>query len=791
MSPLLLPLTAVCLAVGAVLGTMTGGAPVPLLALAGGLVSVGLLCGRRPLLCAVALCAGAVATGTALAAVAVRRPLPDCHVARRAGGRQAVRLHAEVVDPPVATAHGQRATLRARALLGRPGDDPVPLCGAVDLRLTSPSAPALFAGEQVVVRSRLRPAVGSRNPGTAGSRLRLLSGRIGAVVYADAEEVAVIGPGAPSLLGRVRRRIRQAMERAGVKGDPRAILGALVLGEREAVGQQLRRTFARAGVSHLLAVSGLHLTLLAGGVLLVLRRLLLRVPWLARRTDVRRVAAPLAVLAAVAYTVLTGAAPSTVRACVMSCACFLGLCCARRPDLTRPLGLAAVLLIAADPLNLLRPGFQLSFAAVIGIGLAASRRPHGSGLLAGVRSLALATLAATLITAPVVAHHFHEVSWVGLLTNLVAIPATTFVLLPLALIGAVLGLIHPIAGKPLLVAAGWAADGLHRLCAVAGGHDAAILGWSPSWLTTVACCLAVLAVLLRTRRRAWLALAALVFVVSAGQAAMRRLSPALEVTFLDVGQGDSTFVRFPDGRTLLVDAGGSHTGSWDPGTSRVVPFLRSAGVRRLDLVVASHPHPDHVAGLVGVLEAVEVSQLWVCWPGDENPWHRALLQQARRRRVPVARPRALRWGEATITPLWPASSADGSCGDPGHTGNDNSVVLRIAHGRAVMLLAGDVEQPAEEELLARHPRALLAAQLLKVPHHGSNSSSSAAFLEAVRPRLAVIPCGVGNRFGFPHRRVLERYRAVGATVARIDQLGAVGVRLQADGTLSWRPLCRW
>ena len=285
--------------------------------------------------------------------------------------------------------------------------------------------------------------------------------------------------------------------------------------------------------------------------------------------------------------------------------------------------------------------------------------------------------------------------------------------------------------------------------------------------------------------------------VAGGHQIWRRISPRMELTFLDVGQGDSTFVRFPDGGTMLVDAGGSHLGGWDVGAARVVPFLQGQGHRRLDLVVASHPHPDHVAGLVAVLEQVEVGELWVCWHDEPNSWLQRLLAVARRRGVPVRVPRLLRRGDVTVRPLWPPRARDGTagatdrCADPAHEANDNSIVLRLEYGRAAAVLAGDIEELAERALLQE--RGILAgarSQVLKVPHHGSSTSSTTGFVAAVAPRLVVISCGAGNSFGFPHPTVLRRYRRMGADVARTDVLGAVSVELWSDGEMHWAAVQR-
>jgi len=290
---------------------------------------------------------------------------------------------------------------------------------------------------------------------------------------------------------------------------------------------------------------------------------------------------------------------------------------------------------------------------------------------------------------------------------------------------------------------------------------------------------------------------------------IRRVTPTLEAIFLDVGQGDSALLRFPGGGAMLVDAGGvlpvgpraGARTSHDPGTTRVVPFLRAAGIRRLEVVVATHPHPDHVGGLAAVLATFPVDELWVCWD-DPEPALAPLLEVALRRGVKVSRPRLVRRPDGVVVePLWPhgegeprggegvgegangrSSAQAGRCTDPGDSANDSSVVLRVAYGAASVLLAGDIEEDAERRLAARGGERL-RSQVLKVPHHGSATSSSEVLLRTVAPRLAVISCGVQNSFGFPAPAVLARYREHGIEVARVDQLGAISVRLDRNGGL--------
>jgi competence protein ComEC len=793
---LLLPLCATVFAVGVVLGVVCELPAGPCLAAGAAAGGLALLVLRRTLAWLALVLAAALLAGATLAATTVRRPARSCDVSRHTSRGQ-VRLLATVADVPVYGIDGQRQRLEAEALLE--GEEGAPLCGGVELHQPLQAAP-LWVGERVIVRGRLRLAAGARNPGVASARLRFLSEEIGALIHAEEGAVIAVGPRRPSMVERLRGRIRGVLAQTIVSVDRRSIVASLVLGEEQSISPELRQTYARAGLSHLLAVSGLNLSLVAFGLLVGLRWLAVRVSFIAERIDPSRVAAPLAATVAIFYTLLTGAAPSAVRACFMACACYAGLMTGRAPDVVRPLAAASLALLGWDPLSLFRPSFQLSFAAVIGIALVADRlrgpRPTTWTGRCGRAAwgLLLTTLAATLLTAPVVAHHFHQVSVAGLLTNMIAVPLTSLLVLPLSLIGAALGALFTPLGQPLLWTAGWLAGGLNELCRFVAAWELASLQLSIGWVGALGLSGLAVAALTRGRARVAALVVAAAFCAWTGVGSLaQRSRPALEVTFLDVGQGDSSLLQLPDGGAVLVDAGGasfsrpsSAARSYDPGAAQVVPLLQARGVRQLELVVASHPHPDHVGGLAAVLDAVPVRELWLCWHDEEDVQVERLRRAAERHRVPIVAPRLVQRGGVRIEPLWPEGHA-GRCADPADDANDNSVVLRVSYGRSAIIFAGDIEASAEERLVRRHGDRL-RADLLKVPHHGSATSSTEESLRAIAPRLAVISCGVENAFGFPAPKVLARYRAMGIPVARIDQLGAVGVRLQADGTLSWRAL---
>ena len=523
----------------------------------------------------------------------------------------------------------------------------------------------------------------------------------------------------------------------------------------------------------------MHLAVVVFGLWRLLRALLLRWDWAASRIDAGSLAAATCLPWAGAYALATGASPPVLRAALGAAIVLGGALLRRELDPLNGLALAALVLLAVEPAEALDPSFQLSFAAVAGLALWARPLrgripvpppPAGSWrarLLEPLLQGACATLAASLATAPILAFHFRQLPLLGLPANLAAIPVGSG-LTVLATAAGLAASIDPFLAAPFLYAAWPLARALRGLSdlAAAPRWGALALG-SPGLLgASAAGVLSLAAGRARGFRRAAAAAAALACLVLPAplRAMAARERGGLEVLFLSVGQGDAALLRLPDGSAVLVDAGGAAGGGRDPGERDVVPLLRDLGVRRLAAVFVSHPHPDHVLGLTAVLDAIPVEAGF----GNGDPGEaEAALAVAR------LHPATLRPGDS-----WSMGGVAFEVlgGDRAAlSGNDASLVLRVRYGRTAFLFPGDVETAGEEAAVRGGG---LSADIVKVPHHGSRTSSSPAFVAAVRPRFAVVSVGAMNRFGFPRPETLERWRASGAEVLRTDQ-GAV--RFLSDG----------
>lgn len=699
-------------------------------------------------------------------APAVALPPGDGPGSWPAPGPAPVELTGRVVSVPTPLGDRVRFTLRAE-----------------DGRLLEVSSPThewpLAAGDRLRLRVRLRAPPGPRNPGGADQRARLAA--VGVAELADAllPPVRLAPPSPLSWLERGRERFAEAA--AALPPREAALVRAIGTGDRAALDPATTESFARSGLAHVLAVSGLHLVVVAAGLERLLRALLLRAEPLAERWDVRRLAAALALPAVVLYALATGAGFPVVRAAIASVALLGATLLDREVGAANLLGLAALVVLGAEPGALLDPSLQLSLASVAGLvalasplrrALPVARPPRGSWrarllepLLAGL----CATLAASLVTAPLLALHFRRLPLLGVPANLAGVPLGSG-LTALTALAAALAAIWPPLALPVLWCAWPLATALLRVSDAAAAPPFAVLGVASPGpaLAGLACALALSLARLRGR---WLAAAAAAFVACLSlpgplRAAAARQRGVLEVIFVSVGQGDATLLRLPDGGAVLVDGGGTFPGGPDPGARDLVPLLRDLGVTRLEAVVVSHPHPDHVLGLPAVAAAFPVARL-VLGGGPPGPAAAEAL---------ACLPAPVRLAPGAALVLGGVLLERVDAADPDLTENDASLVLRVGWGRTALLLPGDLEEAGEAAALAAGRP--LAADLVKVPHHGSRRSSTAPFARAVAPAFAVASVGAGNRYGFPHPEAVARWRAAGAAWRQTDG-GAL--RFVSDG----------
>jgi len=585
-------------------------------------------------------------------------------------------------------------------------------------------------------------------------------------------------PRVQALLSRAKHRVLDILDRNLSSGSA-AFAAALILGERDLVPDTLLATYSSLGIIHVMAVSGLHV----GFITLVLLFLagLIRLPGPLRTGAV--------ILALFFYAALVDFRPSVVRASIMAGLFLVASAAQRRYDLLNILGLAALIILWCDPRQIYQLGFQLSFAAVLGIvlvtnrmtGLAERRGIRIREASAPVRWLAGSlgvSVAAFAATAPIVAYHFGMVPVWGILLNLLVVPAVGFIIICLlvmvlcafiwapagALYGAVPDLTIRLLNTILRGAAG-------------AGIGAVPVAHLPRGIVLL-CYLGLLTFLLWERRGVQRAcLYGSLIGANLWLVLWHPHPPTFRITFLDVGHGDAALLELPDHHNILIDTG-EHSAEQNRTGEVVIPYLRTRGIRRLSVLAISHTDRDHAGGVPVILRQLPVEEFW--YPAIAGTTRvveqcKSLAREEGTSLRPVRAGFDSTLGGVHVRTFFPGTVAVDA------TPNNHSLVQRFTYGRSSVLFPGDIEAPAEQVLTGY--REALRSDLLKVPHHGSRTSSTEGFLEYVRPRYAVISVGPRSRFGLPDAPVLRRYRAYDAQILETAREGAV--IFQSDGR-RWR-----
>jgi competence protein ComEC len=541
-------------------------------------------------------------------------------------------------------------------------------------------------------------------------------------------------------------------------------LRALIVGDRARLVDSARRPFERSGTAHLLAVSGLHIGwAFALGRLLVLGGLY---PWPGVRLQRgrRRWAAFFGLGVGASYAILAGLSVPTLRAAAMAGAGAVTLLGGRPAAGWNALAGAALFILALDPASLFAPSFGLSFLAVAGILL---WRPRGRL----VTQLASCTLGASLATAPLLVHLGLPLPTLGIVANLVLVPWFTGVVVPLGLGVAVLALVLPEGAALLAPLARVAADAGLRAAELLASPE--LLPASATSAPVAAIVGAVFAVRVGLRGELRLAgaiglLAGMVGVTTGITASRSPAHPGLEVLFLDVGHGDATVVRHADS-AWLVDAG-PRWGSFDAGRRVVLPALRAEAVGRLDVLVLTHADRDHIGGASAVVERFDVGEIWVSPLTVDDPSLRRVREAAATRGVPlriVVSGYEARLGEWRARALWPPPGLRPS------SRNDGGLVVRLEGPAGCAILPADASLAVEQELAAGVSRCAL----LKLGHHGSETSSGPLWLAELDPDIAIASASCYRAGQFPSPAVRDRLRARHVTLYETARFGAVRVRL--------------
>ncbi|MEO8418561.1 MAG: DNA internalization-related competence protein ComEC/Rec2 [Methylophilaceae bacterium] len=636
-------------------------------------------------------------------------------------------------------------------------------------------AAAFHAGERWQITVRLKRPHGTANPHGFDFEAWALERNIRATGNVRKDEhnqrIDTFVPRPAYVVEAVREKIRERMNSVLANKPYGGILKALAIGDEGAILQADWQVFLRTGTNHLMSISGLHITMLAGLALGLVFALWRRSEKLTLWLPARKAATLAGVVAAMLYALIAGFSVPTQRTFYMLAVIALALWSGRNVAIARVLACALLLVVVLDPWAVLAPGFWLSFGAVAVIAYAMGGRIGRSHWL---REAMHTQWAVSLGLVPLLLVLFQQVSIISPLANAFAIPLISLVVVPLTLLGSLLPLDWPLELAHMVMTAC-----MHCLQWLA---TLPMSTWQqhapPSWTLPLAM-LGVLWVLLpRGFPMRWLGLIALLpmFLLQPP----RPENGAMKLAVLDVGQGLAVVVQTAV-HTLLYDTGPRYSSQSDSGSRIVVPYLRGEGISHLDGLVISHDDIDHSGGMLSVL-----SQVPVTWLASSLPKPPELYAV---RHMPCYAGQSWVWDGVHFDMLYPDLS---SYQEANIKDNNRSCVLRVTSQFGSVLLSGDIERQAEHDLLRVSPHSL-AADVLLVPHHGSKTSSTVDFVAAVQPRVAIFTVGYRNRFGHPKQAVLERYEQIGSQTYRSDQDGAVLLNFFSNNGITitrWRSQAR-
>lgn len=615
-------------------------------------------------------------------------------------------------------------------------------------------------------------------------------------VFAAAKRERLLPP-----VSAARERIGRLIEAGGGNPEARGVLLALLTGERGRMSKETKEAFARAGVGHLLAISGLHMGIVASVSFILARGVLSFCSFLLWRGWLFRASALVAIMAVMGYGVLAGMSEATSRATIMVILFLATYFTGRSHTPLNTLAIAALILLAANPPSLFSISFQLSFTAVLVILYGISQRPAGTFVKRGAMAKAAAgflgflkvSLLAIFGTLPLGMLYFNRVSLVGPLSNIFLVPLVGFCVVPLGLASVC---VIPLSPELATFGMGLAcrllglAIGLIRI--LSGLPHASSMTVTPSAVELLLYYLLLWSILgligKEGGKRRWAGIAAVVAMLGWGAdiaywTCQRFFRDDLRVTVMDVGQGSAALIELPSGACMMVDGGGySDNARFDMGQRVVAPLLLKKKIRTIETLVLTHPQSDHLNGLTYLAEHFNVETLWSNHQQAATLGYRRLMETVEEKGIEHppyhTLPRDRMVAGVRIRIVHPPAGFGKDKGE--RNPNNNSLVLRVSLGEGAVLFTGDIEKEAEAAMALRHGESL-GSTVLVAPHHGSRTSSTAALLHRVLPDAVVISLGWKNRFRFPAGEVLARYGKFGARVYRTDLHGAV--RIRTDGNL--------
>jgi competence protein ComEC len=689
----------------------------------------------------------------------------------------------------------------------------IPVDGHLLLILKKESGPFCL-GDRLRFLCKLYSPRGFHNPGGFSYERHLAFDRIHTIgVLSDEKSWVKIGEGFKNPLFLQiegwRDHIRNFLEKEAPSPSS-SIFKALVLGEQGDIPEEVKEHFNITGIAHLLAISGDHLGIVALLSFSLLIAILKRSEFLLLSISVKKLAAGLTIPCILLYMFIAGGGISVIRATIMVITFFLSILFNRERNLLHTLALAAFLILLFSPPSLFNVSFQLSFLSVLSIlylvpyilqwlkekrASLPIKTSWRQSVLKYTKLSLLATAVAILGTAPFVALHFNRISPIGFVTNLFFIPWVGFLIVPLGLAASLLSFFfYPLAVLLIHINALFTLSLLKAVAFFASFNFASFFISTPTAFEIILFYLLLFFAVhfqksnrpdhgRKTIRYLFLGVCIALFFNLAFWNLKPHFQRNLTITFIDVGHGDSIFLEFPKGKKILIDGGGLREDRFDIGKNVIAPFLWKKKIRKIDFLALTHPDPDHLKGLNFIASQFSIGQFWESGVRTDSKFYQQLEETLLRRRIERlflnerSSPRVI--NGVKISFFNPPMK------DPYHGGyptfsflNNYSLVMKIQFKNVGVLLTGDIEKEAEYRMLRKgYP---LQADILKVPHHGSSSSSTTYFLQKVKPSYAIFSVGERNIGRLPHPEVVKRYEEIGTKIYRTDKHGAITVTTNGE-----------
>ena len=740
-----------------------------------------------------------------------------------------------IIDTPVATyAHRQKFILRTESL--ETNNRTFPVTGRIRLTVSG-KGPKLLMGDRIVFLGRVKSIRNFNNPGGFDYKRYMAFRKVYGTAYVSGKKLTLIKrnsrTGIGILIADMRRKISNLIDTTG-QGAEQGVLKAVIVGDRNSIPNDLKQAFNRAGIGHLLAISGLHIGIVATGAFLFFKVLLSYIKYLLQHAWTKKGAVILSVIPVCIYGLLSGMSPSTQRAVIMVTVFLASFLFEREHDPMNTLAVAALLILIFHPPSLFSISFQLSFSAVLAILYGLSRgqipwRSDSRGFQKPKRVIVatklfyffMVSFFAIIGTLPLIMFYFNQISLVGLFANFIFVPLIGFVVVPLGLLAVFL---YPIAGSMALGCLKAGAFVLKQILSMvhffANLPFAAVKTVTPSYFEI--CCFYILLWAVLNLRygssktaaeknnvpnhensapgKSFIqkpaAMAVLLVILAFGADACywlynRFWHDDLRVTMIDVGHGNAALMELPEGYNILIDGGGfSDNSIFDIGARIIAPFLWQKKIKTVDTLVLSHPNSDHLNGLIYIAEHFNVKNVWTNNEPASTLGYEKFMEIIKKNKIHMPEYKKIA-GIHHINGVWitiyypPKDFIEKRKKETWRNLNNNSLVLKASFGGKSFLFPGDIEARAEYELAAIAGDKLKSTVLL-VPHHGSKTSSTQRFIKKVDPEVIIISCAWNSRFGFPHPSVLKRYKDEGCRILGTAQNGAIS--MSTDGqTLTIKP----